>query len=93
MTMKRIPVTASAALLATILGATATLAQGNQGQTPQAPAPQQAPTGNQGMMGHGGMMGQMDPAQMNRMMEDCNRMMESMQRSPSAPRGTQPGNG
>lgn len=49
--------------------------------------------GRGGMMGHGGMMGQMDPAQMNRMMENCNRMMESMQQSPAAPRGALPGNG
>ncbi|MCO6416175.1 hypothetical protein JYK14_08340 [Siccirubricoccus sp. KC 17139] len=99
MTTKRIPMAAAAALLATALGATVALAQGNQAQTPQAPAPQQAPAPDQGMMGRGGMMGmmnmmgQMDPAQMNRMMENCNRMMEGMQRSPSAPRDTQPGHG
>jgi hypothetical protein len=40
-----------------------------------------------GMMG-GGMMGMMggDPAQMNRMMENCNRMMETwLQEHPPAP--------
>lgn len=46
---------------------------------------------NTGMMGGrgGGMMGMMsgvDPAQMNRMVENCNRMMESMmQNVPAAP--------
>lgn len=97
MTTKRMPMAAAAVLLATALGTGASLAQGNQAQTPQAPAPQQAPgqgmMGRDGMMGHGGMMGQMDPAQMNRMMENCNRMMEGMQRSPSAPRDAQPGHG
>jgi len=29
------------------------------------------------MMGKNGMMGQMDMAQMNKMMENCNRMMQS----------------
>ncbi len=44
-----------------------------------------------GMMGgrHGGMMGMMngaDPAQMKRMVENCNRMMESMmQDMPATP--------
>ena len=90
MTTKRIPVAATV-LLATALGAGTSLAQGNQTQAPQAPAPQHAR--DQGMMGHGGMMGQMDQAQMNRMMENCNRMMEGMQRSPSVPQGAQPGRG
>lgn len=91
MTTKRIPVAATV-LLATALGAGTSLAQRNQAQAPQH-APDQGMMGQGGMMGHGGMMGQMGPAQMNRMMENCNRMMEGMQRSPSAPRGGQPGNG
>src|SRR5260221_5243562 len=46
--------------------------------------------GHNGMMGNNhGMMGMMkgaDPAQMKRMVENCNRMMESMaQNTPSAP--------
>ena len=44
-------------------------------------------SGNGGMMGPG-MMGMMggDPAQMNRMMENCNRMMESwLQDHPQVP--------
>jgi hypothetical protein len=41
-----------------------------------------------GMMGMMNMMGQMDPAQMNRMMENCNKMMESTMQSP--PSGTTP---
>ena len=46
--------------------------------------------GRKGMMGNNdGMMGMMkgvDPAQMKRMVENCNRMMESMaQNMPSAP--------
>ncbi|WP_431269242.1 hypothetical protein [Dankookia sp. P2] len=89
--------TTAAVLLATTLGTAAALAQGSQSQTPQAPAPQNAPDqgmmGQGGMMGHGGMMGQMDPTQMNRMMENCNRMMEGMQRSPPTPRDAQPGHG
>ena len=94
---KRISTAAAAGLLATTLGAAAALAQASQAQTPQTPTQQRAPDqgmmGQGGMMGHGGMMGQMDPAQMNRMMENCNRMMEGMQRSPSTPRDAQPGHG
>lgn len=63
----------------------------DQATTSQAPVPQQAP--DQGMMGRGGMMSQMDPEQINRMMENYNRMMEGMQRSPPALRGGQPGKG
>lgn len=50
------------------------------GSAPQA-KPDQGQSG-QGMMGGGmmGMMGQMDPAQMTRMMENCNKMMEGMNR-------------
>jgi hypothetical protein len=102
MTTNGVPLAAAAVLLATVLGAGVSVAQGNQAPVTQAAAQQQAPDegmmGRGGMMGHGGMMGQMDPAQMNRMMEqmnrmmeNCNRMMEGMQRSPSAPSDTQPG--
>jgi hypothetical protein len=41
-----------------------------------------------------GMTGQTDPAQMSRMMENCNRMMESMRREggtgPAAPAAPTP---
>ncbi len=89
MTTNRITL-AAAALLGLSLGANAALAQGGQPQ--QAPQ-SQAPTPDRGMMGQGGMMGRMDPAQMTRMMENCNKVMESMQHSPSAPQGAQPRNG
>jgi hypothetical protein len=53
--------------------------------------PPSQPPGTQGMMGdHGGMMnmmGQISPdhmKQMTAMMENCNRMMESMNKSPTA---------
>ena len=55
----------------------------------KAEPPSQAPSG-QGMMGdHGGMMGmmgQMSPdhmKQMTAMIDNCNRMMESMRKSPT----------
>jgi len=73
--------TAAAALVATSLGATIAFAQGNP-----APAPQQAPPHQGMMMDRGGMM---DMTQMNRMMENCNRMMEGTRQSPSgAPKPT-----
>lgn len=43
-----------------------------------------------GMMGMMNMMGQMDPAQMNRMMGNCNAMMEGMMRPPSGPQTSPP---
>ncbi len=65
----------------------------HSGSAPQA-QPGQGQSG-QGMMGGGmmGMMGQMDPAQMNRMMENCNKMMEGMNRGPggSGPAAPAPG--
>jgi len=90
MMMKRIPMTATAALLATSLGAAVALAQNNA-----TPTPEQAPMPNQGMMmgqagkDHGAMM---DMAQMNKMMENCNRMMESKQHPPSSPQSAKPDN-
>ena len=94
MTTKRFPLAAAAVLLATVLGAGVSLAQENQAPAPKAPAPQQAPDqgmmGRGGMMGSGGMMGQMDPAQMKRMMESCNRNMETMKHSSS---GASPSHG
>ena len=51
----------------------------------QAPAPTPPPSSMPGMnmQGPGGMM--MDPVQMKRMMENCNKMMESMMRSQPTP--------
>jgi hypothetical protein len=59
------------ALLATSLGVGAAFAQSDQTPTPKAPMHQR--------MDHRGMM---DMSKMNRMMDNCNRMMEGMQRSP-----------
>lgn len=79
-----------AALLATTLGGSVAFAQAGQAQAPQTPAPQQAPMAGQGMMqgegmmGQGGMKGQMDMAQMNKMMENCNKMMEKAMQAPPA---------
>lgn len=91
MMIKRIPMAAAAALLVTALGASLALAQNNA-----TPTPQQAPMPKEGMMmgqagkDHGAMM---DMAQMNRMMENCNRMMESKQHPPSIPQSAKPDNG
>lgn len=97
MTNKHRSLAALAVLMATALGGTVAFAQGGQTQAPQTPAPQQAPMTGQGMMqgggmmGHGGMTGQMDMAQMNKMMENCNRMMEShMDRQNQGTPGQQP---
>jgi hypothetical protein len=84
MTTKRISTAAAAALLATTLGASIALAQ-----TSTAPAPQQAPLPHQGMtMGQAGKDngGMMDMTQMNKMMENCNRMMESKQHPSANPK-------
>ena len=91
MTTTRISTAAAAVLLATSLGATIAFAQNNS-----TPAPQEAPMPQQGMMmgpagkDHGAMM---DMAQMNRMMENCNRMMESRQHPPSGPQTARPDKG
>lgn len=79
-----------AALLATTLGGTVAFAQGAQTQTSPPPATQRAPKTGMGMMGQGGTpgqagsMGQMDMAQMNKMMEGCNKMMERAMQNPPA---------
>lgn len=65
---------AAAAIIATALGATIAFAQGNP-----PPAAQQAPAHQGMMMDRGGVM----DTQMNRMMENCNQMMEGMRSSPS----------
>jgi hypothetical protein len=84
MTTKHILLAVATIAIATALGLSATLAQGNQSSTPSTSAPQQAPMSDQGMMG-GGSMGGGDMmkmmGQMNRM-ENCNRMMENMQHAP-----------
>jgi hypothetical protein len=89
MTMKRMCLGVAATLIATAVGFSVTFAQSNQITTPSAPAMRQAPAPEQGMMGGGHMV----MGQMTRMMENCNRMMESMQHSPSVPGKTQPHNG
>jgi hypothetical protein len=88
MTMKRMCLGVAATLIATAVGFSVTFAQSNQTTTPDAPAMRQAPTPEQGMMGGSPMKGQMTS-----MMENCNRMMESMQHYPSVPGKTLPHNG
>jgi hypothetical protein len=78
MTTKSISITA-AALLATALGVGAALAQSN----PSAPS-SHAPM----MQGDADKPGMMDMSKMNRMMDNCNRMMESMQQHPRSEPGT-----
>ena len=78
MTTKSISITA-AALLATALGIGAALAQSNPS----------APSSNAPMMqGDADKPGMMDMSKMNRMMDNCNRMMESMQQHPRSEPGT-----
>ncbi len=83
--------TTLAAALAIALGGAVAFAHGSPTQAPQAQAPMPGQDMMQGggMMARGGMMGGMDAAQMDRMMENCNRMMESRmqggQQTPGAP--------
>jgi periplasmic protein CpxP/Spy len=95
MTTKLTSTATAAAFLATALVGTVAFAQGG-GQAPaqQAPATPQRPMSGQGMMAPNGMDhgSMMDRAQMNRMMENCNRMMESKQDSRSG-QGAKPDNG
>ena len=78
----------AAVALTLSLGSAASIALAQQpgGQTGK---PETGMMGGQsGMMGNhgGGMMGGLDPAQMKRMVENCNRMMESMmQTTPATP--------
>ena len=83
----RISIAAAVALLATTLGATVVLAQSDQ------PAP--SPRPRHGMMGQGDMdhRDMMDMSQMNRMLENCNRMMESKQLAPSRQPDAKPEHG
>jgi hypothetical protein len=70
---------ATAAIGLMVVG-TAALAQDNGNTAPKSDANPPAMMGRQG----GGMMGSMDHAQMQRMMDNCNRMMESqMQKAPA----------
>jgi hypothetical protein len=83
MTTKSISI-AAAALLATAIGAGAALAQSN-------PAPSSRA---QMMQGGADKPSMMDMSKMNRMMDNCNRMMESMQQHPrSEPSTTTPDKG
>ena len=75
---------AAAAILGGLATATTVFAEESR--------PSSQPPGAQGMMGdHGGMMGmmgQMSPdqmRQMTRMVDNCNRMMESMRNGPAGP--------
>ena len=69
----------AAALLAATIGATTMVFAQSNPPSPSEPAP------DNGMMDHGkmGRGPMMDMSQMNRMMENCNRMMEGAQHSPS----------
>lgn len=92
MSRKHTALFAVAALVGGFLAAQGAFAQQGpttppSGGAPQAQQPGQGMMG--GMMGMMNMMGQMDPAQMNRMMENCNAMMGSMMGPPSGP-GTSP---
>jgi Spy/CpxP family protein refolding chaperone len=77
MTTKSISITA-AALLATILGVGAALAQSNPAPASHAPM----------MQGGADKPSMMDMSKMNRMMDNCNQMMESMQQHPRSEPGT-----
>jgi hypothetical protein len=75
---------AAAAIVGSLVTVTTVFAQEAQ--------PPSQPSGTQRMMGdHAGMMnmmGQMSPdhmTQMTAMMENCNRMMENMNKSPTGP--------
>lgn len=75
----------AAAALGGLIGTSAAFAEGNTSSV-------QSPPATQGMMGgHGSstnMMGMMSPdhmAQMTRMIDNCNRMMESASNSPTGP--------
>ena len=84
MTRKLTTFLAAAAILGGLATATTVFAEESR--------PSSQPPGAQGMIGdHGGMMnmmGQMTPdqmRQMTRMVDNCNRMMESMSNTPSGP--------
>jgi hypothetical protein len=77
MMTKSISITA-AALLATALGVGAALAQSNPAPSSHAPM----------MQGGADKPTMMDMSKMNRMMDNCNRMMESMQQHPRSEPGT-----
>jgi hypothetical protein len=88
MIVKRTSLLTTAALAGSVALATAVFAQG---AAPPAPPSDQ---GGQGMMsGRGGTSGMMPAnSEMTRMMDNCNRMMESaMQRAPSSGTATPPG--
>jgi hypothetical protein len=84
----RFTATMAAALLASTLGTTSMVFAQSNPPSPSEPAP------DNGMMDHGKMgRGQMmDMSQMNRMMENCNRMMEGAQHS-SSDHNAKPDNG
>jgi hypothetical protein len=83
MTRKPIALFAAAAVIGGLVAPTTVFAR--------EPQPPSQPPRTQGMMGdHGGMnmMGQMSPdhmKQMTAMIDNCNRMMESMSKFPAGP--------
>jgi hypothetical protein len=89
MTTKRISM-ATAALLATTLGAGVAFAQSTQVPSSQAPM-KQGGADQPGMMDMSKMDAMM--AKMDRMMDNCNRMMESKQHPSSEPKTTAPNKG
>jgi Spy/CpxP family protein refolding chaperone len=91
MTRKLTTLFAATAILASLGTATAVLAEET---TPSSPPPRHGT----GMMGeHGGMMGMMGEMspdqmqQMTRMVDDCNRIMESMAATPAPNEKATPG--
>ena len=84
MSRKHTALFAATALLGGFLAAQVAFAQQGTTAPPSGGAPQAQPGQGTmgGMMGMMNMMGQMDPAQMNRMMESCNKMMEGMNQAP-----------
>jgi hypothetical protein len=88
MTRKSTALLAVAAMLGGLTAATTVFAQSSVPPS-QPPAPQGMMGGGQG--GMTGMMGQMNPdqmKQMTRMVENCNRMMESLTKPPTNKPGT-----
>jgi hypothetical protein len=84
MTRKLTRIFATTAVFGALATATTAFAQGGM-PSPQSPGTMPMAGGQGGMMD---MMGQMNPdqmKQMTRMVENCNRMMESMMTAPEKP--------
>jgi hypothetical protein len=76
MMTKGISMAATAVLLATTLGVGVATAQSNQAPSSEAPMTQSGADKS----------GMMDMSKMNRMMDNCNRMMEGMRQHPPTDR-------